>query len=118
MTRTATATATLDTVWDARDACSGRFDRTIATSDGGNGYRVLGTVPGDPESVFAQSIRTDLIVMVTRTGTVNVRGRGAQVRARITPAVDTGDAAGTLSFDPADGFGAVCPRGVFGWATV
>jgi len=85
-----------------------------ASGDNGAFYRILGPVPGDADSVYAVGLRHDNIVLVTRTGRVDVRGRGAQNRVRIMFAHDTGDLAGTLSFDRADGIGGVAPRVLFG----
>src|SRR3954468_2141679 len=86
-----------------------------ATTDSGGSFAVLGPVPGDGDSVYVQGRRTNLLGMVTRTGTADVRGKGAQVRVRFRFATDTGDAAGTLSFGPASTrhAGGVAPRVLF-----
>jgi hypothetical protein len=85
-----------------------------ATSDALGYYAVLGPVPGDPDSVYATGRRGNNLVMVTRTGTVHVRNRGAQLRVRIQFARDLGDAAGTLGFWACDSVGGVAPAVLFG----
>jgi hypothetical protein len=87
-----------------------------ATSDALAYYAVLGPVPGNPDAVYATGRRHENLVMVTRTGTMHVRNRGAQVRVRILFATDTGDAAGTLAFGGRDGehAGGVAPSVLFG----
>lgn len=78
------------------------------TADAGGTFDVWQAI-GD--TVFARGRVTGTVVMVEQTGTAV---RSGQVRVRITPGNDTGDAAGTLSFDPvADGFGGVAPVDVF-----
>lgn len=104
--------ATRDAVLDSY--CT-RLTNYVATSDVTSHvaqYLVLGPVPGLPGSVFARGLRHDNLVVVTRTGTRFVRGKGAQVRVRISFARDTGDAAGTLAFD-ADHIGGVAPAHLF-----
>lgn len=106
---------------------TGSLDYYSATSDRAASYMVLGPVPGRDDAFYAVGRRHDNLVLVTRTGTANVRGKGAQVRTRISFAQDTNDAAGTLAFDtPAsiaslmgyDGngghVGGVAPRVLFG----
>lgn len=105
-------TATRDEVLATR---TGSLAGYTATSDARAPYRVLGPVPGNGDAVYAQSLRHGNLVMVTRTGTVHVPGRGEQVRVRIAFALDTGDAAGTLAFltAPAHTTGGVAPRVLF-----
>ena len=107
---TATHLATRDEILATR---TGSLSSYSASSDTDASYAVLGPVPGDPDRVYAIGRRHDNLVLVTRTGSANVRGRGAQVRVRITFARDTNDAAGTLAFD-ADHIGGVAPRVLFG----
>ena len=64
------------------------------TGDSGVGYSMLSFSDGEG---YAISNVTGLVVRVLRTGQ---KPHGAQVRARIVFPVDTGDAAGTLVFDP------------------
>lgn len=104
-----TYTATRDAILATR---TGSLADYSATSEIGASYAVLGPVPGDPGSVYAYGRRFDNLVMVTRTGTALVRGRGDQVRVRIMFAIDTGDAAGTLAFDGGYASG-VAPRVLF-----
>jgi hypothetical protein len=121
MTRTAPLTAThratRDEVLASRTASLAGYS---VTSDTGASYAVLGPVAGDPDRVYAQGRRHGNLVLVTRTGTVSVRGHGAQVRVRIDFATDTGDLAGTLAFGPnvsaeaACRTGGVAPRVLFG----
>ena len=49
---------------------------------------------------FAESTNTGCLFLVVVTGKV---ARGGVIRAQAIPAVDTGDMAGTLLFDPAQG---------------
>jgi len=84
-----------------------------ATSDALAYYAVLGPVPGSTDAVYATGRRHENIVLITRTGRVHVKNRGAQVRVRITFATDTGDAAGTLAFD-GEHIGGVAPAVLFG----
>lgn len=104
--------ATRDSVLDSH--CI-RLTNYVATSDNTaslSQYLVIGPVPGVRGAVFAKGLRHGNLVTVTRTGTSFVRGKGAQVRCRISFARDTGDAAGTLAFD-ADHIGGVAPAHVF-----
>jgi hypothetical protein len=113
MTSTSTVhTATRDAVLATR---TGSLADYSATSDTGASYAVLGPVPEDGTSVYAVGRRHGNIVLVTRTGAVAVRGKGAQVRVRIMFARDTGDADGTLSFDAygSEHIGGVAPRVLF-----
>jgi hypothetical protein len=99
----ATRTGSLATYW--------------TTADNGVQWATLGPVPGDPDRFYARGIAgkpsEGLVLLVTRTGDVDVRGRGAQVRVRIDFPRDTGDAGGTLAFD-ADHIGGVAPRVLLG----
>ena len=104
-----TTTFTRDAVLATRNP---DLDGFYVTSDTGAMYEVLG-MAGDGRSVFARSPRTGMLVMAVRTGSVNVPGRGAQVRVRVMFARDSGDAAGTLVFAPDLGIGGVAPRGLF-----
>jgi hypothetical protein len=80
------------------------------TSDRAVGYTPIGV--RDDRSLWAISHTLNVIVMVTRTGEVPVRGRGDQVRVRINFPTDTGDAAGTLRFD-GEHIGGLAPRVLF-----
>lgn len=103
-------TATRDEVFVAR---TGSLASYSATSDVvGASYAVIGPVPGDGDRVYAIGRRLGNLVLVTRTGVTLARGKGPQVRVRISFARDTGDAAGTLSFD-AGHIGGVAPRVLF-----
>jgi len=115
MTRTALAhMATRDEILATR---TGSLASYSATSDTGVSYAVLGPVPADPDRVYvtgrAGTPSAGLVILVTRTGRVDVRGHGAQVRVRFDFPRDTGDAGGTLSFD-AGHVGGVAPRVLFG----
>jgi hypothetical protein len=104
--------ATRDAVLATRTASLAGY---TVTADSGARYGVLGPVPGDASSVYAVSPSTGMLVMVTRTGSVPVRGKGDQVRMRVAYAHDTGDAAGTLAFRPLSrDSGGVAPRVLFG----
>jgi hypothetical protein len=109
MSRTVTHTATRDEILATR---TGSLADYSVTSDALASYAVLGPVPGDGTSVYAIGRAHQNLVLVTRTGTVAVRNRGAQVRVRISFAIDTGDAAGTLAFDGTR-TGGVAPRVLF-----
>ena len=100
-------TATRDEVLASR---TGSLASYSVTSDVGVTYAVLG--PAGPDAVYALSPRTGLAVRVVRTGVTLVRGKGPQVRVRLEFPRDTGDAAGTLSFD-AGKIGGVAPRVLF-----
>jgi len=94
---------------------TGSLATYYVTTDAGIDYRVLGVVPGTPDRLYAIAYggaSEGLVVHVTRTGRVPVRGRGDQVRVRVEYPRDTGDAAGTLAFD-ADHIGGVAPRVLF-----
>ena len=80
--------ATRDQVLASR---TGSLSSYTVTGDGGAYFEVLGPVPGDVDSIYAQARVTKLLVMVTRTGRANVRSRGNQVRVRLAFATDTGD---------------------------
>lgn len=114
---TRTHLATRDAILAAR---TGSLADYSATSDAVASYAVLGPVPGRADAVYAVGRRFSNLVLVTRTGTADVRGRGAQVRVRISFGQDTGDAAGTLAFDVPAGeprgghIGGVAPRVLFG----
>jgi hypothetical protein len=104
--------ATRDAVLATRTASLSGY---TATTDSGGSFEVLGPVPGDASSVYVQGRVTGLLAMVTRTGSVPVRGKGDQVRVRFGYAMDTGDAAGTLRFEaPTRHAGGVAPRVLFG----
>ena len=109
-----THTATRDAVLATR---TGSLASYWTTSDRGVQYATLGPVPGDPNRFYARGINgtpsEGLVLLVTRTGMADVRGKGAQVRVRIDFPRDTNDAAGTLAFD-ADHIGGVAPRVLFG----
>lgn len=105
-----TFTATRDAILATR---TGSLADYSATSDTVASYAVLGPVPGHADSVFVVGRRLGNLAMVTRTGTVPVRGRGDQVRVRIVFPTDTGDAAGTLAFTGLDSIGGVAPRVLF-----
>lgn len=106
--------ATRDAVVATR---TGSLDSYSVTSDRGVSYRILGPVPGNPDACYVMgrvgTPSAGLVVLVTRTGSVNVRGKGAQVRARFDYPRDINDAAGTLAFD-AGSVGGVAPRVLFG----
>jgi hypothetical protein len=108
-----THTATRDAILASR---TGSLADYSATSDALGSYAVLGPVPGRPDAVYAIGRRHDNLVMVTRTGRVHVKHRGAQLRVRILFAHDAGDAAGTLAFGGLDGdhTGGVAPAVLFG----
>jgi hypothetical protein len=115
MTLTPTAhRATRDEVLATR---TGSLASYWTTADNGVQWATLGPVPGDPDRFYARGIAgsasAGLVLLVTRTGSADVRGKGAQVRVRIDFPRDTGDAAGTLAFD-ADSIGGVAPRVLFG----
>jgi hypothetical protein len=74
------------------------------------GYSPIGV--RDDDSLWAISDTLKLVVLVTRTGSVPVRGKGDQVRVRINFPTDMGDAAGTLRFD-GEHIGGVAPRVLF-----
>lgn len=101
--------ATRDAVLDCSTAILNGYS---ATADLGHGYGVLGPVPGRDDAIYAIGRRHRNIVLVERTGVTLVRGKGPQVRVRITFARDTGDVAGTLAFD-AGHTGGVAPRSLF-----
>lgn len=103
-------TATRDAVLATR---TGSLADYSATSDVVRAsYAVIGPVPGNRDAVYAVGRRHSNLVVVTRTGVCLVKGKGPQVRVRIAFARDTGDAAGTLSFD-AGFIGGVAPRVLF-----
>jgi hypothetical protein len=102
-------TATRDAILATR---TGSLADYAVTGDNAAIYRVLGPVPGSPDATYGVG-RFGNLCLVTRTGTADVRGRGAQVRVRIAFAQDTGDAAGTLAFD-GEHIGGVAPRVLFG----
>lgn len=115
MTRTLTAhRATRDEILATR---TGSLSSYSVSSDTDVSYAVLGPVPGDPDRVYAigraGTPSSGLVLLVTRTGSVPVRGRGAQVRVRIEFPDDTNDLAGTLAFG-ARHIGGVAPRVLFG----
>jgi hypothetical protein len=110
-TLTAPHMATRDEVLASRTGSLGTY---TVTSDYGVYYSVLGPVPGDAERLYALSNHTGLVVLVTRTGQRDVRGKGAQVRVRVDIARDTGDANGTLAFGGGIHVGGVAPRVLFG----
>jgi hypothetical protein len=101
-------TATRDEIYATRAAGLSTYR---VTSDMLAGYSPIGV--RDDSSFWAISDNLKLLVLVTRTGTVPVRGKGDQVRVRINFPTDTGDAAGTLSFD-GEYAGGVAPRVLFG----
>lgn len=102
-----TFTATRDEVFASR---TGSLASYSVTSDAGVTYDVIG--PAGPDTLYAISPRTSLVVRVVRTGVTLVRGKGPQVRVRVEFPRDTGDAAGTLAFD-AGKIGGVAPRVLF-----
>lgn len=102
-----THTATRDAILATR---TGSLSGYWVTSNPGAAYAVLG--PAGPDAVYAMSPRTGNIVHVVRTGVVDVRGKGRQVRVRVEFPTDTGDAAGTLAFDGGH-TGGIAPRVVF-----
>jgi len=104
-------TATRDEILASR---TGSLDTYRVTNDRGVSYRVLGPVAGDTDRVWAISDATGIVVLVTRSGKVNVPGKGEQVRARFAYPLDTGDAAGTLFYDLAGTVGGLAPRVLFG----
>ena len=105
------APATRDAVLATRTASLAGYS---ASTDSGGSFAVIGPVPGDANSVYVQGRVTGLLGIVTRTGSANVRGKGAQVRVRFGFAIDTGDAAGTLRFDASSRHaGGVAPRVLF-----
>jgi hypothetical protein len=109
---TAPHTATRDAVLATR---TGSLASYGVTTDRGVFYRTLGPVPGHGDAAYAiadAGASAGLVVLVTRTGHVDVRGRGRQVRVRVDYPRDTGDAAGTLAFD-AGHVGGVAPRVLF-----
>ncbi len=114
MTRTAPLTATRDDVLATRTASLAGYS---PTTDRNVSYAVLGPVPGRTDAVYVigrdGTPSAGLVVLVTRTGTVPVRGRGDQVRVRFDYPRDTGDQAGTLAFD-AERVGGLAPRVLFG----
>jgi hypothetical protein len=87
------------------------------TADNGVQWATLGPVPGDPNAFYARGIggspSEGLVLLVTRTGSVPVRGKGDQVRVRIDFPRDPGGLDDTLVFD-ADHIGGVAPRVLFG----
>jgi hypothetical protein len=108
-----TRTATRDEILATR---TGSLADYSVTSDMVASYEVIGPVPGDASRIYARGRRLQNLVMVTRTGFANVKGRGDQIRVRIDFATDTGDAAGTLAFGGPGGehVGGVAPRVLFG----
>jgi hypothetical protein len=115
MTRTAPVhAATRDEILATR---TGSLATYSATSDNGQAYAVVGPVPGDPDRIYvigrAGTASAGLVILVTRTGRVDVPGKGAQVRVRFDFPRDTNDAGGTLAFD-AGHVGGVAPRVLFG----
>jgi hypothetical protein len=81
--------------------------RYVATNDQGAVYSVLGPTEA---GVIVRSLRVGALARIVQTG--RVVGRDGQVRARLEFAVDTGDAAGTLTFD-GDSIGCRVPAAVF-----
>jgi hypothetical protein len=104
-----THTATRDEILNCSTAILQGY---TATSDTLASYGVIGPVPGNVDAIYVQGHRHRNLAMVTRTGRTPVRGRGRQVRVRISFARDTGDAAGTLAFD-AEHIGGVAPMSLF-----
>ena len=104
-----TTTVTRDAILETS---TGSLHGYSVTADAGQSYAVIG--PAGPDVIYGVSRRTNLLVRVVRTGTANVRGKGEQVRVRIEFARDTGDAAGTLAFEPILSGGGVAPRVLFG----
>lgn len=99
--------ATRDEIFATR---AGSLSTYRVTSDMLAGYSPIGV--RDDDSLWAISDTLRLIVLVTRTGSVPVRGKGDQVRVRINFPTDTGDARGTLRFD-GEHIGGVAPRVLF-----
>ena len=102
-------TATRDEVLHSQ---ARKFEGLRVTSYQGTSYRVLGAASAS--AVYVEAPVTRVLARVQRTGTVNVRGKGEQVRVRIEFATDTGDAAGTLAFDRSFSVKGVAPRALFG----
>jgi len=106
--------ATRDAVLSSR---TGSLDSYSVEADNGVHWAILGPVPGDTDRVYARGYRggaaEGLVLLVTRTGTAHVRGKGAQVRVRLDFPRDTNDLAGTLAFD-GDHIGGVAPAVLFG----
>ena len=102
-----TFTATRDEVLATR---TGSLAGYYVTADNGVLWQVLG--PADDNRVYCASKSTGLVLLVTRPGKVNVRGKGAQVRVRLDFPRDTNDLAGTLAFD-GESIGGVAPRVLF-----
>jgi len=114
-TRSTVHLATRDAILATR---TGSLSSYWTTSDRGVQYATLGPVPGDPDRFYARGINgtpsEGLVLLVTRTGTTMVKGKGPQVRVRINFPRDTCDAAGTLSFDSDNYVGGIAPRVLFG----
>ena len=110
-TRSTVHRATRDAILATR---TGSLSSYSATSDTDASYAIIGPVPGDPNRVYAVGRRHNNLCLITRTGTTMVKGRGPQVRVRITFARDTSDLAGTLSFDSDNYVGGIAPRVLFG----
>lgn len=111
MSKHAAHSATRDEVLATR---TGSLATYCATSDTHATYWVLGPVPGNGDAVYAYGNRHQNLVMVTRTGTALVKGKGPQVRVRIDFAVDNGDANGTLAFGTRGQYiGGVAPKVLF-----
>jgi hypothetical protein len=98
------------------EVMANRLPRTwFATADGGAMFDVFAFTDA---GVVVQSLRTKSLLRVVQTGTAWVRGKGRQVRVRFEVAEDTGDLAGTLSFEGTEHFGGVAPLEPFeNWAT-
>jgi hypothetical protein len=109
-----THTATRDAILATRTASLAHYSPT--NDNGVACYAVLGPVPGRDDAVYVigrdGAPSAGLVVLVTRTGRVPVRGRGDQVRVRFDYPRDTNDAAGTLAFDSSS-VGGVAPRVLF-----
>jgi hypothetical protein len=108
-----THTATRDAVLATRTASLASY---WPRTDRGVSYAVLGPVPGREDAIYVRGIggtpSEGLVVLVTRTGRVPVRGRTGCVRVRFDYPRDTNDAAGTLAFD-AGHVGGVAPWVLF-----
>lgn len=105
-TITAPATATIDAIRDA-----GTFPRFGATITATAASFDITTTPDADGAVFGRGRATGQVVRIVRTGRA-VR-RDGQVTVAVQFATDTGDAAGTLSFDR-EVRGAVAPAAAFG----
>jgi hypothetical protein len=99
--------ATRDDIFRTR---AGSLSTYRVTSDMLAGYSPIGV--RDDSSLWAISDTLKVLVLVERTGSVPVRGKGDQVRVRISFAEDMGDEAGTLRFDR-EHIGGVAPRVLF-----